>query len=106
HEIGNSAMPNKFSKSDEPAESPAIQPARSRYSRIAFAIGALTVIAVAALFFASRTAFRTVSGHVEPAPASAVSDKSVAVLPFENLSRVPDKAYFTDGIQDQILHWL
>src|SRR6266853_1130776 len=56
-----------------------------------------------ALFFASRTAFRTASGRVEPAPASAaaVSDKSIAVLPFENLSRDPDNAYFTDGIQDE-----
>ena len=29
--------------------------------------------------------------------------KSVAVLPFENLSRDPDNAYFTDGVQDEIL---
>ncbi|MEY2531480.1 MAG: hypothetical protein QOI96_1565, partial [Verrucomicrobiota bacterium] len=28
---------------------------------------------------------------------------SIAVLPFENLSRDPDNAYFTDGIQDEIL---
>ena len=29
--------------------------------------------------------------------------KSVAVLPFENLSRDPDNAYFVDGIQEEIL---
>jgi TolB-like protein/Flp pilus assembly protein TadD len=29
--------------------------------------------------------------------------KSIAVLPFENLSRDPDNAYFVDGIQDEIL---
>jgi serine/threonine protein kinase/Flp pilus assembly protein TadD len=29
--------------------------------------------------------------------------KSVAVLPFENLSRDPENAYFADGIQDEIL---
>src|SRR5204863_6843133 len=34
---------------------------------------------------------------------SAIADKSVAVLPFENLSRDPDNAFFTDGVQDQIL---
>jgi serine/threonine protein kinase/Tfp pilus assembly protein PilF len=33
-----------------------------------------------------------------PAP-----DKSIAVLPFENLSRDPDNAYFADGIQEEIL---
>ena len=33
-----------------------------------------------------------------------VSDqKSIAVLPFENLSRDPDNAYFADGIQEEIL---
>jgi TolB-like protein/Flp pilus assembly protein TadD len=30
-------------------------------------------------------------------------EKSIAVLPFDNLSRDPDNAYFTEGIQDEIL---
>jgi len=30
-------------------------------------------------------------------------DKSIAVLPFENLSPDPDNAYFADGVQDEIL---
>jgi TolB-like protein/Tfp pilus assembly protein PilF len=30
-------------------------------------------------------------------------DKSIAVLPFENLSRDPDNAYFAEGMQDEIL---
>ncbi|HET6888911.1 MAG TPA: protein kinase, partial [Candidatus Udaeobacter sp.] len=30
-------------------------------------------------------------------------DKSIAVLPFENLSRDPDNAHFADGVQDEIL---
>src|SRR5262249_21322283 len=32
-----------------------------------------------------------------------VPDKSIAVLPFENLSRDPDNAYFAEGMQDEIL---
>src|SRR5947208_15168527 len=32
-----------------------------------------------------------------------VPAKSIAVLPFENLSRDPDNAYCADGIQDEIL---
>jgi len=35
--------------------------------------------------------------------ALPISEKSIAVLPFENLSRDPDNAFFTDGVQDQIL---
>jgi TolB-like protein/Tfp pilus assembly protein PilF len=41
---------------------------------------------------------------VEPASTgSAIPEKSIAVLPFENLSRDPDNAYFAEGMQDEIL---
>jgi TolB-like protein/Tfp pilus assembly protein PilF len=33
----------------------------------------------------------------------AIREKSVAVLPFDNLSRDPDNAYFAEGIQEEIL---
>jgi TolB-like protein/serine/threonine protein kinase/Tfp pilus assembly protein PilF len=33
----------------------------------------------------------------------AAPEKSIAVLPFENLSPDPDNAYFADGVQDEIL---
>ena len=32
-----------------------------------------------------------------------MADKSIAVLPFENLSSEKENAYFTDGVQDEIL---
>jgi len=35
--------------------------------------------------------------------APSIPEKSIAVLPFENLSRDPDNAFFTDGVQDEIL---
>ncbi|HEX4706837.1 MAG TPA: protein kinase, partial [Candidatus Udaeobacter sp.] len=35
--------------------------------------------------------------------ATPVPAKSIAVLPFENLSRDPDNAYFAEGVQDEIL---
>jgi serine/threonine protein kinase/Tfp pilus assembly protein PilF len=39
-----------------------------------------------------------------PSAASEVgSEKSIAVLPFQNLSGDPDNAYFASGIQDEIL---
>src|SRR5215468_11303613 len=37
------------------------------------------------------------------AAISAIREKSIAVLPFENLSGDPDNAYFADGIQEEIL---
>jgi TolB-like protein/Flp pilus assembly protein TadD len=35
--------------------------------------------------------------------AATVPNKSIAVLPFDNLSRDPDNAFFTEGVQDEIL---
>jgi TolB-like protein/Tfp pilus assembly protein PilF len=37
------------------------------------------------------------------AKAPAVPEKSIAVLPFENLSADPENAFFADGVQDEIL---
>ena len=53
------------------------------------------------LFLTTRTAFRNITGR--RAPASPASEKSIAVLPFQNLSDDQSNAYFTDGIQDEIL---
>jgi TolB-like protein/Flp pilus assembly protein TadD len=41
--------------------------------------------------------------HKDGQELTTVPAKSIAVLPFENLSRDPDNAYFADGIQDEIL---
>ncbi len=41
------------------------------------------------------------SGEFETAPR--VPEKSIAVLPFENLSADPENAFFVDGVHDEIL---
>jgi TolB-like protein/Tfp pilus assembly protein PilF len=41
--------------------------------------------------------------HVMRESAPAVVEKGIAVLPFENLSAQKDDAFFTDGVQDEIL---
>src|SRR5262249_11237597 len=41
-------------------------------------------------------------GTVLSAPAQ-IPQKSIAVLPFENRSSDPENAFFTDGVQDEIL---
>src|SRR5205823_13983621 len=38
-----------------------------------------------------------------PPSAPAIAEKSIAVLPFEKMSRDPVNAFFTDGVQDQVL---
>ena len=62
-------------------------------------VGAIVSIT---LFFLGRySAISGASRHSETAPG--VPEKSIAVLPFDNLSRDPDNAYFAEGVQDEIL---
>ena len=46
---------------------------------------------------------RSTSTWRQSEPPVAVPEKSIAVLPFDNLSRDPENAYFSEGIQDEIL---
>jgi TolB-like protein len=57
----------------------------------------IAALAVGSFLFWQRQKPRT------SAVVSAVPEKSIAVLPFENLSRDPDNAFFANGIQDEIL---
>jgi TolB-like protein/Flp pilus assembly protein TadD len=52
-----------------------------------------------------RSAEANFEGGQPPAAAGSlpIPEKSIAVLPFDNLSRDPDNAYFVEGIQDEIL---
>src|SRR5436305_2146449 len=59
------------------------------------------IIAVLLLVIAILV-FQRLHPNVSPAVSSAL-EKSIAVLPFDNLSRDPDNAYLSDGIQDEIL---
>jgi TolB-like protein/cytochrome c-type biogenesis protein CcmH/NrfG len=59
------------------------------------------IIAVLLLVIAILV-FQRLHPNVSPAVSSSL-EKSIAVLPFDNLSRDPDNAYFSDGIQDEIL---
>ena len=62
---------------------------------IAATVVTLAVIAAAVLW---------PRGHGTSAPpANAAPDKSIAVLPFENLSSDKENSYFADGVQDEIL---
>jgi TolB-like protein/Tfp pilus assembly protein PilF len=68
----------------------------------------VVVIGVAisiALFFLGRYTGRSSARATgtEEATGSSIPQKSIAVLPFENLSDDKGAAYFADGIQDEIL---
>src|SRR5213595_141909 len=59
------------------------------------------VISIGLFFLGRYTATNTASAA--RTEAATVPSKSIAVLPFDNLSRDPDNAFFAEGIQDEIL---
>jgi TolB-like protein/Tfp pilus assembly protein PilF len=81
-------------KLTEPADREAAKPSGNKaWIYIVIVAAALSVT----LFFVGRyTAPKLTSSSESLA-------KSIAVLPFENLSRDPDNAYFADGVQEEIL---
>src|SRR2546425_585258 len=85
-EVGNPQLPKKFQ---------ALQKHRShvRWAEVAIALVVLAAI-VAVFIFVLRKPSRS---------ALSVAEKSVAVLPFENLSEEKTNAFFADGVQDEIL---
>jgi TolB-like protein/Tfp pilus assembly protein PilF len=68
----------------------------ARRTRVALAAASLGVVGVFALFVFQPS-------RIQNAALNVGTDKSIAVLPFENLSEDKANAYFADGIQDEIL---
>src|SRR5213075_2495404 len=83
-------------KRTEDADRDGERPSRSRAWIYVAVIGASVSVG---LFFIGRYTAQK-SG---PAASTELSAKSIAVLPFDNLSRDPDNAYFAEGVQDEIL---
>ena len=60
-------------------------------------------LAVAIVALATLVAVRVFHSSITKAMPSAIPERSVAVLPFENLSGDPNNAYFAEGMQEEIL---
>src|SRR5213076_2602115 len=85
-EVGNPQLPKKFV---------ALKKHRTHVRWAEAAIGFLVLAAIVAAFiFLLRKPTRAVLN---------IAEKSIAVLPFENLSEDKANAYFAEGIQDEIL---
>ena len=67
---------------------------------------AATFVAMAAMLRSWRGSGGATAALTAPAPlvaAPAIPEKSIAVLPFDNLSKDEENAFFTNGMQDEIL---
>jgi TolB-like protein/Flp pilus assembly protein TadD len=84
--IGNPQVPKK------------IRSLQKRRSRMRWATLAAAVLLLAAIISSFFFILRRPIGAM-----ASIAEKSIAVLPFENLSSDKENAYFADGVQDEIL---
>jgi TolB-like protein/Flp pilus assembly protein TadD len=92
-----------------PASTASAAQPKSRRNRILFAAGlAVVAVTVAALlankFWLSKHV--TTAEQQSTAATAVVTDKSIAVLPFADMSEKKDQEYFADGMAEEILDLL
>src|SRR6266446_2344024 len=92
-DMGNPEVPEKFKAARAAAAKARPKSVIQKWALI----GALVLILIAVGSFVFWQRSKT------SATTSAIPNKSIAVLPFENLSSDKENAYFTDGVQDEIL---
>ena len=100
-DAGNAALPTRLAAQKR---SPAKGTQSTGFRTLLVAAMILIGLGVPALIFAPailKSLRSPISG--DKAASSSIPDKSIAVLPFENLSDDKGAAYFADGIQDEIL---
>jgi len=85
-------VPSDVRLAPPPRLEPTVAAGRVRRGWLLAAAAALLVVAAAAVWNVERTA-------APPLPAG----KSIAVLPFQNMSGETDNAYLVDGLRDEIL---
>jgi adenylate cyclase len=100
--LGNPEPPEKFRQiaASTSMPSPLVKPKRVPWHEVVVVAVLLALLIGAGVFFFRQ---RATSSAPTSRAAPVVPDKSIAVLPFENLSEEKANAFFTEGVQDQIL---
>jgi TolB-like protein/class 3 adenylate cyclase/Flp pilus assembly protein TadD len=109
--LGNPQVPEKLRPGRRrPASAVSVRPVTAPRRPKVVLIAALVVSAIAliisSLIFFNRappTTKALAPGAKANGALAAIPKKSIAVLPFENLSNEKENAYFADGVQDEIL---
>jgi TolB-like protein/Tfp pilus assembly protein PilF len=79
---------------------------RMPWHEVVLAVLVILGLITAGFFLLRHRASQQASNATASSAAGSVPEKSLAVLPFENLSRDPDNEFFTNGVQDEILSHL
>jgi TolB-like protein/class 3 adenylate cyclase/Tfp pilus assembly protein PilF len=109
-ELGNRELPTKFKPVAAAVPAAKAPTSDRKYLLIAGAVAALIVLGLLLFKMVGipqwREAVHSASTEEKGRPSSVplpVPEKSIAVLPFENLSEEKANAFFADGVQDEIL---
>src|SRR5438046_100364 len=79
---------------------------RMPWHEVVLAVLLILGLITGGFFFLRHRASQQATNATASSPVGSVPAKSLAVLPFENLSRDPDNEFFTNGVQDEILSHL
>jgi TolB-like protein/class 3 adenylate cyclase len=102
-EVGNPQWPTKLALNDRTIQA-SDRPQSNLIPRMLIAaLAALTAGAIALKIVLPRVESNPTTSSSTANVASTIPEKSIAVLPFENLSTNQETAFFTDGVQDEIL---
>jgi TolB-like protein/class 3 adenylate cyclase/Flp pilus assembly protein TadD len=107
--LGNQQIPEKLKGRKRWKQASTVRPITAprwpRIALVALLASAFALVASSLILFhrAARPKIASTSPSAAVSLAASIPEKSIAVLPFENLSDNKENAYFTDGIQDEIL---
>ena len=103
--LGNPQVPEKLRRGRRSASTISVRPVTAMgwpKAKLAIAFLASAVaLGISSLIFFNRAPPKTVASALNV--LASIPEKSIAVLPFENLSDEKENAYFADGVQDEIL---
>src|SRR5256886_3358792 len=103
-DLGNPQVPEKLKRRKRWKEAAPIHPVASprwpRWAPIAALLLSGCALAISLTIFLRHRGTRS---EIFANFTGTIPDKSIAVLPFENLSDDKQNAYFADGVQDEIL---
>jgi len=105
-DLGNPRLPDKLKRGKRWKQAavpvrPSSAPHLPKSVLLIAMLGSAAALVVSVLTFFHRASPTTTQNLSQP--VAAIVEKSIAVLPFQNLSDEKENAYFAEGVQDEIL---
>jgi TolB-like protein/class 3 adenylate cyclase/Flp pilus assembly protein TadD len=109
-DLGNPQAPEKLRRRRRKQTSDVIRPVistrRTKISVILALLGSAVALLIGSLLLSHRGPLSGIippTNYAKTGAWAGIPEKSIAVLPFENLSDQTENIYFADGVQDEIL---